>query len=416
VLDRSGWHAPRCAWLSWACLAGTFAAAACQNTRAADSPLLAVALIDDQGRSHSGQLELLEGGRVAVAGGKGYKGPTAGVVKLSFLDREGGLGAGDPFVMLANGDLFILETTSSTEEALQGRWTRLTALPALSLPLEAVRAVAFARQATPRDDAHLFNRLNAHNEPRDVLLLGNGDQLVGQFESLNEKQLVFNAGRKALLDRAGVLAVFFNAELASAPPLQEEGALLSLIDGSRFQATELRLTASGRLDLKLLTGARLQVPLLAIESLRFLRGCATWLSDLQPAHYEFQPYLDLRWPLVRDRSVAGGPLRLRGVHFAKGLGMHSQSRATYDLAGNYRKFLATVGIDDDARGAGSVVFEVLVDGKRVYRSGVVTGRDEPITLEAIDVSGAQRLTLAVEFATGADILDHANWCDAVLIK
>lgn len=401
----------RLPWLT--CLLGQLLLSAAAR---AESPLLAVALIDDQGRTHSGQLESLESGRIVVAGGKGYKGPTTGVVKLSFLDREGVLAAGEPLLLLANGDLFVAEAASSNEEAIQATWARLAGLPKLQIPLEAVRALVFQRPANPRDDAHLFNRLFGYAEPRDLLLLTNGDQLVGQFESLTEKQLTFEAGQKVSLDRAGLLAVAFNAELASLPPLAEEGALISLTDGSRFHASKLKLAARDRLEVKLATGPALQVPLLAIESMRFLRGCAVWLSELAPQEYKFEPFLGLTWPLVRDRSVVGGPLRLRGVDYPRGLGMHSRSEVTYELNGKYRKFLATVGIDDDANGLGCVTFEVRVDGKSAYRSPPVTGKDEPITLQPIDLTGARRLTLLVDFAAGADILDHADWCDAVLLK
>jgi hypothetical protein len=34
----------------------------------------------------------------------------------------------------------------------------------------------------------------------------------------------------------------------------------------------------------------------------------------------------------------------------------------------------------------------------------------------IDLTGKQRLTLHVDFGPLGDIQDHANWCDAVLIK
>jgi hypothetical protein len=109
-------------------------------------------------------------------------------------------------------------------------------------------------------------------------------------------------------------------------------------------------------------------------------------------------------------------LKLRGVEFPKGLGVHSKSSVTYRLDGKFRRFRAVIGIDDDAAGAGSAEFEVLLDGKSIYRSGVLTGTSPAAAIERLDVSGARLMTLRVDYATLADIQDHADWCEAVLIK
>jgi hypothetical protein len=89
---------------------------------------------------------------------------------------------------------------------------------------------------------------------------------------------------------------------------------------------------------------------------------------------------------------------------------------TYRLAGKFRRFHATIGIDDSAAGRGSVIFEVLLDGKIAYKSDVLTGASPPVTIERLDVTGAKIMTLSVDYATDGDILDHADWCDALLIK
>ena len=72
--------------------------------------------------------------------------------------------------------------------------------------------------------------------------------------------------------------------------------------------------------------------------------------------------------------------------------------------------------DDTARGRGSVVFVVEVDGERVYTSKPVTGKSDPLSIPPVDVAGKQRLTLIVDFGHLGDIRDHADWCNAVLIR
>ena len=99
----------------------------------------------------------------------------------------------------------------------------------------------------------------------------------------------------------------------------------------------------------------------------------------------------------------------------KGIGMHSRSQITYTLDGTHRWLDGVVGIDDEAKGQGSVVFRVETDGKVRFNSGLLRGIDAPVKLGRISIQGARRLTLIVEFADRGDILDHADWGDVRLV-
>ena len=50
-----------------------------------------------------------------------------------------------------------------------------------------------------------------------------------------------------------------------------------------------------------------------------------------------------------------------------------------------------------------------------YKSGVVRGGDEA-TPVSVDVTGAEGLTLTVDYADRGDELDRADWLDARLTK
>ena len=101
--------------------------------------------------------------------------------------------------------------------------------------------------------------------------------------------------------------------------------------------------------------------------------------------------------------------------------MHSPARITYDLDGPYRRFEAEVAIDAEAGRRGSVVFRVFTDdGRRnVARAG--DKRDRPrrrcarADLE-VDLTGAKRISLLVDFADRGDELDHADWLNARLVR
>ena len=108
-------------------------------------------------------------------------------------------------------------------------------------------------------------------------------------------------------------------------------------------------------------------------------------------------------------------LTLNGTTYQRGLGVHAGSSITYDLSGRYRRFNAAVGLDDEETKEGSVVFEVWVDGRRVYASGTMT----PTTATAnvsVDLTGARELKLVVTDAGDGHHHDHADWADARLVR
>jgi hypothetical protein len=287
----------------------------------------------------------------------------------------------------------------------------------MKLPLETVRGLVLRRPTGGPAGVRLLNQLIDYREPQDTIVMANGDTLSGEFAGLDEKRLLLETPLgKSPIERSGIRAVLFNPTLTSTESLKGEGVLISLVDGSRFRARELAFGPLDRLTLRTLFGIELELPLSAVESMRFLGGCATYLSDLAPAEYKFEPFLKLDWPLRIDRNVSGGFLTLRGVEYPRGLGVHSRSTITYRLDGKFRWFHAILGIDDDTSGKGSVVFEVLADGKRICKSDILTGSSAPVPLERLDVSGAKLLTLRVDYATQGDIQDHADWCDALLIR
>ncbi|KOV10998.1 alpha-galactosidase [Streptomyces sp. XY431] len=137
----------------------------------------------------------------------------------------------------------------------------------------------------------------------------------------------------------------------------------------------------------------------------------TRLSDLP-----FTSAANFWGPVERDRSngdhVAGdgGTITIRGAQFANGLGVHAPSEIGFHLGGTCRNLVTDVGIDDDAYGNGSVVFQVFKDGVKAADSGPVTGQDPARRLTA-DLSGAQELKLVVTDGGDGTSWDHADWAN-----
>ena len=104
-----------------------------------------------------------------------------------------------------------------------------------------------------------------------------------------------------------------------------------------------------------------------------------------------------------------------GLWSASGFGMTSRTRMTWSLDGRHRWFCARAAIDDTAGGGGDVVFRVLVDGRPVWSSGPVQGGQRPQTVGPVDLAGAEKLMLVVDYGRRADVGDHAVWLDPRLV-
>ncbi|MER7516436.1 endo-alpha-N-acetylgalactosaminidase family protein [Streptomyces sp. NPDC126499] len=110
-------------------------------------------------------------------------------------------------------------------------------------------------------------------------------------------------------------------------------------------------------------------------------------------------------------SGDGGPLRIGGVTYAKGLGTHATAKVRYYLGGRCTSFTAEVGVDDAQTTRGSVQFSVLADGTEKAKSPVLKAADSAWPLTA-DVTGASYVDLVVGDAGDGNGNDHADWGNA----
>lgn len=171
-----------------------------------------------------------------------------------------------------------------------------------------------------------------------------------------------------------------------------------------------------------------------LNKLTFRHGKFAYLSDMPVEAAVQYPYFggpsamprnlnDYWWNFQRDRAVTGGPLTLRAadmrrVIYTKGLGVHSYCKLTFRLDGQYARFMADIGLDDSAGQQGSVIFEVYCDDEPQprYRSPSVLRRSAALVSIDVDVRGARRIHLVVDFGDNGDIQDRANWAKARVIK
>ena len=133
-----------------------------------------------------------------------------------------------------------------------------------------------------------------------------------------------------------------------------------------------------------------------------------YVSDMTPV------YADSGWGGVHyNQDINGNPIAIRGQTYDKGIWTHATSTIIYDLDARYSRFVADVGIDDDAAGAGgNVRFQVYVDGTLKYDSGPATSVGDVIHAD-VDVTGGYQLKLIVVPNPSMDSA-HSAWADARL--
>jgi hypothetical protein len=378
---------------------------------------------------------------------KQYTMPMADLVSWGQCPEQGRAGG----LVLADGGWLAAEPISAYATAMT---VSSELFGTLKIPLAAISGVLFRSSSNLQECDRRFDRLsgrdrnqqlsplpsergqNSKNSPlplgegqgvravdSDRLLLDNGDELTGKFLALTNDTVKFEAEVGPIdvkTDRITAL-IFKPAQLKA-----KNQAWAGFSDGSRLLVSQV-FTKNDKLHI-ITVGQPLAASQIALVFLQPLDGPILYLSDLQPSEYHQTPYLDLPWPYHTDRNVTGGFLRCARRLYLKGIGVHSAARLIYALsplplgegqgvralgAPNY--FQAELAIDDSASAHGSVQFRVFIDGQERYASPILRGGQPPIPI-SIDIRGAGKLELVVDYADRADVLDHADWLNARLIK
>jgi len=146
---------------------------------------------------------------------------------------------------------------------------------------------------------------------------------------------------------------------------------------------------------------------------------------------------DLNWEyatagwnsVVKNKSISGGTLNIKGKMFSNGIGTHSRSIILFNIPDGYTRFKTFAGLDQggtDQTGGATVEFMVtnqdptmkFIDAsKAIANSGRIsrTSQRAGKTLSA-DITGASKLYLVVTDAGDNHNYDHANWIDPTIYK
>ncbi len=116
----------------------------------------------------------------------------------------------------------------------------------------------------------------------------------------------------------------------------------------------------------------------------------------------------------RNLSVEGHPLMLGGKAYARGIGTHANAEIVVALGSGSVGFSATVGLDDETAGKGSVRFRAYADGRLAAETGILRSGGTA-SLKVADLRGAKILRLVVDDAGDGNAYDHADLVEPVVL-
>jgi len=192
--------------------------------------------------------------------------------------------------------------------------------------------------------------------------------------------------------------------------------------GWRLMAKSVALS-EGQLQIATAGGPTFIRPWDSITRLDFSAGKVVYLSDLEPESVRWTDYYDLgsAAPAVAQfyapRRAEGrehSPIRVGGKIYAKGLALTSRTSIDYRLPAGLKTLKAIAGIDDGVRQNGSVRLEISADRKTLFE-GTISGKEPPAELD-LDIAGAKRLSILVDYGDNASAGDYLNLGDARMLK
>lgn len=364
---------------------------------------------------------------------------------------------------LANGELIVLESGRVRADAIAIHTEQVDIGDASGLdrlrwktsrvPRAELRGILFQPPSDPQERWILLREIQTEPRDEDILLLRNGSRLLGKVltrkeaeggEGLGHFELSRSSDKPPLAIPTEKVVAWMQAGKPS--PMPTSGMQIGFADGSLLHVQKLvpaKKIQAGEpvrlqnVQLMLETGTKLTVDLAAEGTaqmgafhqsvyLRPWNANVRSLTALKPPSTKTIPWLTTpsgaaqEWPVRMDESLLGGELVAAKQRFEKGIGMHSASRAVFDLERGFKAFVAELAIDDSAAAQGSVVGEVLLQrpsGKweSVFQSRIVRQGEDPQAI-MISLGDAVRLALAIDYADGGDVGDHALWLDPRLEK
>lgn len=369
------------------------------------------------GDKHAGSLATLsDTGVVLRKGETDVSVPLSDVLELRLLSNEipdPATGARIAFLdgtRLTCGNVTVKNDKARLESPLCGT---------VEVPVARIASVRFGISTKTLDE--MWEKLLTRESKTDLLVVKKEDAnkdvvldfLTGVAGDVGEKVNFLIDGDEIPVGREKVYGLIFHRRtMAAAKP----AAQVALLGGDVLQVSEAVWDGTA-FKMKLAAGGQATVAADKVLSLDFSAGKVRYLSQMEPRDMKYTPFFDDKitdYAYRRDRTYYGHPLKLAGKTYGRGLWIHSKTFLRYRIAGDYNRFKALMGIDDDVRPKGNVHVVISADGKVLHESDV-KGSDAPVALD-LDVSGVRDLDILVDFGTDIDIADHLDLIEARVVK
>ena len=338
--------------------------------------------------------------------------PLGRVFKLTREVPAAGAALDRSMVVLPDGDrLMRLALGATNETALEAQ---SETLGKLSIPLDGLLGWIVAEPSVRDDLDVLWDKVRLEPRRDEIVWLTNGDRVSGNFLGYDRVLKLLYDGKPREIDQSRIVAVGFDPALVQYPLPASAYLELTLLDGSRFGASDARIH-DGNIEAKARFGQRVRFPLAELAGVHVRSASYVYLTERKPLDVRYHSYVGPTREFRADRTADGHLFELGGVTFDRGIGTQSRTLLAYRVEPGDKRFQALVGVDFRAGPSGSVVFRVLVDNQEKFKSTPLSHRDAPVTVD-LDLAGAKFLILDTDFGDRGNIRDLADWVEARLVR
>jgi hypothetical protein len=278
------------------------------------------------------------------------------------------------------------------------------------------------REIWSRAYAGKMSEVDRSGEPvdADTVYATNKDgqiqRVSGQVLGIAEGTLKFDyqgQERSIALDRIAAVIPRRPAPVAESGPRRIR-LLFDLCGPNRFVGYLKEMT-SGSVTIEMPWGDEFKMSRNWVYKMNVLNGRMQSLQDLPPAEVAETPFLDhiLHWQA--GKSLTGEGLRIGQTSYPKGVCLHSRTKLTWDLGGEYERFQCDLGLQSPAGDLGNAIVRISADDTELFIAEEVQGGAPPQPLD-LDLSGRDRLTLEVDFGRNMHIGDHVVFGNARLLR
>ncbi|MBX7166463.1 MAG: NPCBM/NEW2 domain-containing protein [Pirellulales bacterium] len=246
------------------------------------------------------------------------------------------------------------------------------------------------------------------------------DYVEGVLGDVTEATIAFETDGETLAVKRARAAALIYAH--GATPAFGSAAQATLTNGTRVLLHLVEL-AAGVLNVTTPAGLELKLPWSMLARIDFSQGKVVALGDLRPELMNWSPYfapaelpaaLAAHYAPRIDAAFDGGPMRIAGQEFARGVALRSRTELVYRLPDKFKRFTTVAGIDDAVRPQGNVQLAIYGDDRLLFEA-TLDGRSPGMPLE-LDLQGVNRLKFRVGFGADLDIGDQLDLGEAKLEK